>query len=50
MLSVGLLVTDVEPLVSPPLDECHEFDMEISGGGVDMDSAASYVIDYGTRC
>ena len=50
VLSVGLLVADVEPLVSPPLDEHHELDIEIGGGGVDMDSAASYVVDYRTRC
>ena len=47
---VGLLVANVEPLVPPPLDGHHQLDVEVCGGWIDMDSAAAYIVDYGTRC
>lgn len=50
MLSVGVLVADVEPLVPPPLDGRHELDIKVCDGGIDMYPAVSYVVDYGTRC
>lgn len=46
MLSVGLLVADVEPRISPPLDRRGELDSEISDIGVDVDPVASYIVDY----
>ena len=49
MLSASLLVADVEPLVPPPLDGHRQLDVEVCGGWIDVDSAATYIVDYRAR-
>ena len=44
VLTIGLLIADVEPFVPPPLDGRRELNVEVGGGWVDVDSATTYIV------